>query len=152
MHPKAETKGPKVVKVRPDVAHNAPSSEKYFLKRASKQRRTMKNVCFPKGFCMFRCKPTAYGIWPLAVDFWLSAKHFGGPESSYPVVRWKGSMTEPLGAKWPPKAAKEDPKADTERPKVAKVRPDVDHKAPSIEKSRKKLSEAWPRAAQNHEI
>ena len=62
-----------------------------------------------------------------------------------------GSLIEPLGAKWPPKAAKEDPKADTERPKVAKARTDVDHKAPSSEKSRKKLSEAWPRAAPNHE-
>ena len=34
---------------------------------------------------------------------------------------------------------------------LAKVRPDVDHKAPSTEKSRKKLSEAWPRAAPNLE-
>ena len=64
---------------------------------------------------------------------------------------WKGSLVEPLGAKWPPKAAKEDPKADTERHKVAKARPDVDHKAPSSEKSPKKLSEACSRAAPNHE-
>ena len=70
----------------------------------------------------------------------------------HPEVRWKGSLVEPLGAKWPPKAAKEDPKADTWRPKVAKGRPDVTHRAPSTENSRKKLSEAWPRAAQNHEI
>ena len=69
----------------------------------------------------------------------------------HPVVRWQGSLVEPLGAKWRPKAAKEDPKADTERPKVAKVRPDVDHKAPINEKSPKKLSEAWPPAAPNLE-
>ena len=65
---------------------------------------------------------------------------------------WKGSLVEPLGAKWPPKAAKEDPKADTERSKVAKARPDVDHKALSREKSPKKLSDARSRAAPNHEI
>ena len=64
----------------------------------------------------------------------------------------EGSLVEPVGAEWPPKAAKEDPKADTWRPKVAKGRPDVTHRAPSTENSRKKLSEAWPRAAQNHEI
>ena len=107
---------------------------------------------------MFCCKLMAYGISPLAVDFWLSAKHIWGSRfellgaSSSSIVACKGSLVEPLGAKWRPKAAKEDPKADTERPKVAKVRPDVDHKAPSNEKSRKKLSEAWPQAAQNHEI
>ena len=70
----------------------------------------------------------AYGIWPLAVDFSLSAKHIWGsrielPEAgSHPARAWQGSVVEPLGAKWPPKAAKEDPKADTERPKVAKAR------------------------------
>ena len=106
---------------------------------------------------MFRTKPMAYGIGHLAIDFWLSAKYIWGsrielPEaSSCPVVACKGSLVEPLGAKWRPKAAKEDPKADTERPKVTKVRPTVDHKAPNTEKSRKKLSEAWPRAAPNHE-
>ena len=58
---------------------------------------------------------------------------------------WKGSLVEPLGAKWPPKAAKEDPKADTERLRVAKVRPDVDHKAPSSDKSKKTL-QSMPRS------
>ena len=86
----------------------------------------------------------AYGIWPLAVDFWLSAKHIWGsrtelpPPRPHPIAGCQGSLVEPLGAKWRPKAAKEDPKADTERDKVAKVRPDVDHKAPSTEKSRTK--------------
>ena len=100
----------------------------------------------------------AYGIWPLAVDFWLSAKHIWGSRielteaSLHAVTAWKGSLVEPLGAKWRAKAAKEDPKADTWRPKVAKGRPGVTHRAPSTENSRKKLSEAWPRAAQNHEI
>ena len=80
----------------------------------------------------------------MAVDFWLLAKNIWEsrielPEaSSCPVVACKGSLVEPLGAKWRPKAAKEDPKADTERPKVAKVRPDVDHKAPSSKKITKK--------------
>ena len=69
--------------------------------------------------------------------------------SLHPVAACKGSLVEPLGAKWPPKAAKEEPKADTERPKVANARPDVDHKAPSTDKSRKKLIEACPRAAPN---
>ena len=72
------------------------------------------------------------------------------PPSLHPPAAWKGSLAEPLGAKWRAKAAKEDPKADTERAKVAKVRPDVDHKAPSTEKWRKKtlrsmaLSSAGP--------
>ena len=94
----------------------------------------------------------AHGIWPLAVDFWLSAKRIVLVEaSSHPPAAWQESLVEPLGAKWRPKAAKEDPKADTERHKVAKARPDGDHKAPSSEKSRKKLSEACSRAAPNHE-
>ena len=73
------------------------------------------------------------------------------PARPHAITAWKGSLVEPLGAKWRPKAAKEDPKADTDRPKVAKVRPDVDHKAPSSEQSQKKLSEACPLSAPNHE-
>ena len=101
----------------------------------------------------------AHGLWYLALGRRLSAvgiKLWGSrTELTAPTphlgTRCKGSLVEPLGAKWPPKAAKEDPKADTERPKVAKVRPDVDYKAPSTEKSQNKLSEAWPRAAPNLE-
>ena len=64
---------------------------------------------------------SAKGIWPLAVGFRLSGKHIWGSRtelvasSLHPPARWKGSLVEPLGAKWPPKAAKEDPKADIER-------------------------------------
>ena len=47
---------------------------------------------------------------------------------------WKGSLVEPLGAKWRPKGAKDDPKADTERLKVAKAHAEVDYKAPNKEK------------------
>ena len=98
----------------------------------------------------------AYGIWPWAVDFRLSASGFRAQNRvsrsvPAPGREVEGSLVEPLGAKWPPKAAKEDPKADTERPKVAKARPDVDHKAPSSEKSPKKVSEACSRAPPNHE-
>ena len=92
----------------------------------------MKNEGFP---LVFRISLKAHGLWHLALSVRLSAV----------------GICESVGAKWPLKAAKEDPKADTERPKVAKVRPDVAHKAPSSGKSRKKLSEACPRAAPNHE-
>ena len=97
-----------------------------------------------------RLGPMAYGIVPFAIDFRLSA--YGGVQNRVTLgpaapghslqgvlgrafgcqvaTACKGSLVEPLGAKWPPKAAKEDPKADTERqhrpqerPKTANMRP-----------------------------
>ena len=81
----------------------------------------------------------AHGLWHLAlgrrlsalgIELWGSRIELLAP-TLHPVVRWKGSMIEPLGAKWPPKAAKEEPKDDIERPKVNKERNQVDHKAPN---------------------
>ena len=96
----------------------------------------------------------AFGPWPststVDIKLWGSRTALVGA-SSPPIATPEGYLVKPFGAKWGPKAAKKGPKANTERPKVAKVRPDVDHKAPSSEKSRKKISEAWSRAAQNHE-
>ena len=83
--------------------------------------------------------PKAYGLWHLAlghrllalgIELWWSRIELLGA-SSRPPVAWKGSLVEPLGAKWPLKTAKEDPKGDTARPKVSKTRPHVYHKAPS---------------------
>ena len=74
--PKADTERPEVAKARPDVDHKAPSSEKSPKKVSEACSRAPPNhekAKFSLGFCMFRCKPMAYGIWPLAIDFWLSA-------------------------------------------------------------------------------
>ena len=76
--PKADTERPKVAKVRPDVDHKASSSEnlrKMFFEAWPRAAPNHEKYKFSEGFCIFRCKIMAYGILPLAVDFWLSAKH-----------------------------------------------------------------------------
>ena len=75
---------------------------------------------------MFRCKPMAYGIWPLADDFWLSAKHFGGLESSYPPSgstrpqRGRGPWSSFWAPSGHPKPPKRTPKPTQSAPKSPK--------------------------------
>ena len=87
----------------------------------------------------------AYGLWHLAlghrlsavgIELWGSRTELPGA-SLHPVMGCKGSLVEPLGAKWPPKAAKEEPKANTERPKVAKARPDATTRRPATKNHQK---------------
>ena len=79
---------------------------------------------------MFCCKPMAYGISPLAVDFWLSAKHFGGPESSYsgrartrpcPVRGPWSSRWAPSGHPNPPKRTPKPTQSAPKSPKRAQT-------------------------------
>ena len=84
--------------------------------------------------------PMAYGIWPLAVDFWLSAKHIWGvpdhPSQDFGSARLFFSSA--IGRQVIVLACQTGAQSRHKASEVAKVRPDVDHKAPSSEKSRKK--------------
>ena len=92
----------------------------------------------------------AYGIWPLAVDFWLSAKHFGGPESSY---RQQG-RTRSSGGRGPspslwapsghPKPPKRTPKPTQSTPKSPKCAQTSTTRRPAAKNHRKRSPKHVP--------